>query len=249
MNIRLKTSAQLDAMRTSGKMLATILNYLVTSAEPGMTSKNLADIALSEMDKLGGKPTFLGFEGYPGVMCISINEEVQHTIPHSRVLKEGDVLNLDLGITYDGMITDGAVTVGIGRISADAQRLIDGTRVALNKAVAAVRDGVRIGDISSIIEAELHGHRLAVVKELMGHGVGFALHEEPGIPNYGRAGKGPELKTGMTIAIEPIATLGSGKIYQESDGWTLKTVDHSWASQHEHSLLVTESGAEILTQV
>jgi methionyl aminopeptidase len=144
-------------------------------------------------------------------------------------------------------VTDAGVTVGVGQITADAQRLIDGTRKALAKGIATVRDGSRVGDISAAVEACLLEHKLGIVKDLMGHGVGHDMHEEPGIPNFGRAGKGPVLKAGMTICIEPIANLGSGQIFIEDDDWTLVSRDGSWSSQFEHSILVTQDGAEILT--
>jgi methionyl aminopeptidase len=242
-----KTPVEIAAMRTSGKLLATILKQLSERVEPGMTSKDLAAFAAAELKAAGGEPVFLGYQGFPDVICISVNEEVQHTIPRAREINTGDVVNFDFGVRYDGMVTDAGVTVGVGQITADAQRLIDGTRKALAKGIATVRDGSRVGDISAAVEACLLEHKLGIVKDLMGHGVGHDMHEEPGIPNFGRAGKGPVLKAGMTICIEPIANLGSGQIFIEDDDWTLVSRDGSWSSQFEHSILVTQDGAEILT--
>jgi methionyl aminopeptidase len=214
-----------------------------------MTAKQVADMAAQELKALGGKPAFLGYQGFPDVICISTNEEVQHTIPGSRILHAGDVVNLDFGVTYNGMITDGGITIPIGgSCSADARRLLDGTKLALDTAISLVRPGVRVGEISRAIETVLNDHKLGIVRELVGHGVGHFLHEDPEIPNY-YIGKGAELKPGMTIAIEPITTLGSPAITFDRDGWTIRTKDGSWAAQFEHTVLVTHEGVEVLTAV
>lgn len=243
-----KKPHEIDDMRISGKMLAQILATLCDIAVPGLTPKELALSARDELRKLGGSPTFLGYHGFPDVICISVNEQVQHAIPGARPLQGGDVVNFDFGVTYNGMITDAGTTIVVGAKPTPEQiRLLKGTELALQTALLTVRAGVRVGDISNAIEKVLKAHSLGIVRELVGHGVGYRLHEDPEIPNYGKAGTGPLLKSGMTIAIEPIATLGSPDIYEEKDGWTLSSWDGSQSAQFEHTLLVTDDGCEILT--
>lgn len=244
---RIKTDREIEAMRESGKILATILELLVSKTKIGVTPRELAVIAAAEIKKHGASAPFLGYHGYPDVICISVNNQVQHCIPNDRPLEEGDVINFDFGVTYKGMITDAGVTIGIGKLSVDDQRLIDGTKEALDAAIAIVKNGVRVGDISNAIESVLVEKDLGIVRELVGHGVGHELHEEPDIPNYGWAKTGPILKTGMTIAIEPITTLGDEDIYIDRDGQSIYTVDGSKSAQFEHTLLVLDKGCEILT--
>lgn len=247
MKNRIKTDNELANMRISGRILAQVLQLVARTASAGMTTGELDDMAREEVKRLGGRPAFLGYQGFPRVMCISVNEEVQHTIPGRRVLADGDIVNLDFGVNYNGMITDAGVTIGIGEISDDAKRLLTTTKEALAEGIAVVKDGVRTGDIGAVIEARLRRDRLGIVRELAGHGVGHDLHEDPTIENYGKAGKGAVLKAGMTVAIEPIATLGQPAIWLLDDDWTIVTRDGSWAAQFEHTILVTENGAEILT--
>jgi methionyl aminopeptidase len=252
MMTRIKTDAEIAAMRTGGQILAEILQTLKQETKPGVTPVEMSRIAAEELKRLGGEPAFKGYQGvtkYPDIICISVNNQVQHTIPGEEPLKEGDVVNYDFGVRYRGMITDAGLTVGVGKISPDAERLIKGTSAALGAGIAVVSDGVRVGDISAAIEKVLKGHKLGIVQELVGHGVGHFLHEDPNIPNYGRAGTGPELKAGMTIAIEPIANLGGPGIVADRNGWTLWSADGSWSAQFEHTVLVTKDGAEILTKV
>lgn len=245
-----KTDAEIDAMRRSGHILAKVLEKIRREVRAGMTPQDVSRLAADETERLGGKPAFKGFEGYPDIICISNNNEVQHSIPNDTPFKNGDVVNFDYGIMYKDMITDAGITVCIGgKPDADAARLLKGTEDALYAAIDLVRDGVRVGDISATIEKVLKSHNLGIVRELVGHGVGHELHELPEIPNYGRAGTGPILKAGMTIAIEPITTLGDHKIFGAHDGWTLLTVDGSRSAQFEHTLLVTTDGCEILTQI
>ena len=212
----IKTLAEIERMRVCGKIVAGVLNFMKNSAVEGMTPHKMSLLAAQELKRLGGEPVMV--DDFPNIICISVNDQVQHTVPDNRPFEEGDVVNFDFWAQYQGMITDAGLSVGIGKLSADNQRLIDGTRSALNKAIAVVRAGIRVGDISAIIEEQLKSHRLSIVKELMGHGVGHTLHEEPGIPNFGRKGKGPILVEGMTICIEPIASLGSGRIFEASAG-------------------------------
>ena len=245
-----KTDAELAAMRTSGKMLATVLELIRKNVQAGMTPKDVSALAATELERLGGKPTFKGFEGFPDIICISTNNEVQHSIPSSRPFEDGDIVNFDFGVTYDAMVTDSGISLCIGgKVDKAGQRLLEGTERALYAALDMVKEGCRVGDISAAIEKVLKAHELGIVRELVGHGVGHSLHEDPEIPNYGQAGTGPTLKAGMTIAIEPITTLGSPRIFQAHDGWTLLTVDGSRSAQFEHTVLVTKDGCEILTQV
>lgn len=246
---RIKTSAELDAMREGGKMLATILQLMKNTASAGMTPKELATLAASELKKLGGEPAFLGFQGFPNVICISVNDQVQHAIPNSVPLQDGDIVNFDFGVKLRGLITDAGITIAVGGtpLTARDQELLTYTEQARDTAIDLVRAGTRVGDLSASIEAVLKAHRLGIVQELVGHGVGHELHEDPEIPNYGRAGIGPILTAGMTIAIEPIATTGSPDIYIEKDGWTIRSWDGSNCAQFEHTILVLEKGYEILT--
>jgi methionyl aminopeptidase len=214
-----------------------------------MTPIDASHLAAKELKALGGEPAFLGFYGYPDIICISVNNQVQHSIPTNIPFKDGDVVNFDFGVKYRNMITDSGISLAIGnKTTNDTQRLLEGTERALYDALNIVKAGIKVGDISATIEATLKRYRLGIVRELVGHGVGYQLHEdEPEIPNYGKAGRGPVLPAGATIAIEPITTLGDPAIVEAHDGWTLFTKDGSWSAQFEHTILVTEDGMEILT--
>lgn len=245
-----KTDTEINAMRESGRMLASVLTILREKTVSGLTPKEMSAIARKELEALGGEPAFLGFHGYPDVICISVNNQVQHSIPNDIALNAGDVVNYDFGVRYQGMVTDGGITVCVDNaFTPDTKRLITGTERALYDGIHAVRAGARVGDISAAVERTLRKYKLGIVRELVGHGVGHELHEEPEIPNYGRAGQGPVLRSGMTIAIEPITTLGNPAIFQTRDGWTLLTQDGSWSAQFEHTVLVTPTGCEIITQI
>lgn len=237
-------------MREGGRILATILQLLKNQTKAGMTPKDIAHVASQELTKLGGQPAFLGYKGFPDVICISVNDQVQHSIPTTRALINGDVVNYDFGVRYHGLITDAGISFCLGgQPDADTDRLLTGTQEALKSGLRAVRHGGRVGDISAAIEATLKRYRLGIVRELVGHGVGYQLHEDPEIPNYGLAGQGPELQTGMTLAIEPIANLGTQAIVGDPDGWTLWTADHNASAQFEHTVAVTEDGYKVLTEL
>lgn len=248
---RVKTAQEQAAMRSSGKMLATVLALLKERLAVGMSTKELAQLAAAELAALGGKPSFLGYQGFPDVICISVNDEVVHGIPKAKtIIKDGDIVGLDFGVTYDGMITDAAISVIAGRPKQQGHiRLVKRTEEALEAGIAAVHDQVRTGDIGASIEAALEAYNYGIVRDLVGHGVGHQVHEDPNIPNYGRAGSGPWLSKGMTIAIEPMVTLGSDQVFIAPDGWTVKTVDGSRSAHFEHTVLITDSGAEILTRL
>ena len=247
----IKTPAEIDAMRESGAILAKILKILISKAKPGLTPKDLAKIAAVELKSLGGDSVFLGYEGYPDVICISVNDQVQHAVPNLIPLQNGDIVNFDFGVRYKGMITDAGVTIAVGGkpLNKDDARLLNGTQLARDTAIENLKAGMRVGDISAIIETVLKNHKLGIVRELVGHGVGHQLHEDPEIPNYGKSGTGPVLQAGMTIAIEPITTLGSPDIYIEKDGWTIRTWDGTNSAQFEHTVLILENGSEILTSL
>jgi methionyl aminopeptidase len=247
MMTRVKTAEEIANMRESGRMLAIVLRELQRKTKAGVTPQEMSALAAAELKALGGEPAFKGYHGYPDIICISVNDQVQHSIPSNRPLEEGDVVNYDFGVRYRGMITDSGITVGVGKIGKAEQRLLDGTARALDAGISVVKAGVRVGELSAAIEEVLKKHRLGIVQELVGHGVGHELHEEPNIPNYGKKTDGPILKAGMTIAIEPITTLGREQIVGDPDGWTLWTADGSKSAQFEHTVLVTETGVEILT--
>ncbi len=242
-----KTAAEIEAMRQSGQILAAVLTYLERQIAPGMTTEELDQLAAAETRRLGGKAAFLGHEGFPKSICISVNEAVVHGIPGERVIAEGDVVGLDFGIRYKGMITDSAVTVAVGTVSAPAQRLLKATNEALYLGIDQATAGHHVGDVSAAIERHLERANLGIIQELAGHGVGRELWEEPQILNYGRAGSGPVLKAGMTVAIEPMASLGGPAIHMLGDHWTIATRDGSLAAQFEHTVLITDGPAEILT--
>jgi methionyl aminopeptidase len=248
---RVKTPAEIAAMRHSGKLLATVLATLKEAVEPGMTTKDLAEIAKRELRGTGGQPTFLGQYGFQDVLCVSVNDEVVHGIPSDHlVIRQGDLVSMDFGVTYDGMITDSATTVVVGKeITARERQLVEDTEKALKAGISVIKHKVRVGDIASAIQHVLDKGHYGIVRDLVGHGVGHELHEDPNIPNYGKAGTGPELAEGMTIAIEPMATLGDYKVFVDNDGWTVKTVDGSRAAHFEHTILVTQNGADVLTKL
>ena len=251
MQTRVKTAAEISAMRDSGRMLATVLQHLKAHLVVGMSTKDLADLAEAELARLGGEPSFLGYQGFPAVLCVSVNNEVVHGIPSAkRIIKNGDIVSLDFGVTYKGMITDGAISVIAGKPLIEAhKRLVEITERSLMAGITSVHNQVRTGDIGAAVEAVLNKYKYGIVRDLVGHGVGHYLHEDPNIPNYGRSNTGPWLDKGMTIAIEPMATLGSDQVYVDTDGWTILTADDSWAAHFEHTILITEDGAEILTTV
>lgn len=251
MNTRVKTESEILAMREGGRMLATVLNGLRPLVVPGISTKELADAAARELKALGGQPSFLGYQGFPDVICISVNEEVVHGIPSKqKIIQDGDIVSLDFGVTYRGLITDSAISLIAGKpLEQKHAELLKVTERSLEAGIAAVHDGVRTGDIGAAIEAVLSKYRYGIVRDMVGHGVGHAIHEDPNIPNYGRPDTGPWLQEGMTIAIEPMATLGSEQIKIGDEGWIISTVDGSLAAHFEHTVVITTDGAEILTKI
>lgn len=248
MKAKLKTPQEIELMRQSGQALGRILEQLAKSVKPGVSAKKLAQEAREAMQKLGVKPAFLGYQGFPDVICISLNSEIVHGIPGEKVIKEGDVVSLDLGVSYQGWISDGALTLIAGKSTQPrAEELLRATKEALEAGIQAAQAGQRVGDISWAIEQRLVSDQLGIFESLEGHGVGKKVHEPPSVPNFGTAGQGPLLVPGMTLAIEPMAGLGTNQVQVLADGWTIVTRDSSLASHFEHTVLIAEAGPEILT--
>lgn len=250
--MRAKTPAEIEVMREGGKKLAQVLQILAKQTKPGVTPRQLADVAEAEVKKVGLQPVLKGYEGFPDVLCISVNEAIVHGLPGKNKVKDGDVVKLDLTIGYKNLILDSAISVyaGAGQPPADIKRLLEGTQRALDAGIEAIKGGgSRVGDISAAIQDVLNKYKLGIIRDLVGHAVGDKIHEEPNIPNYGVAGTGPVLPAGVTIAIEPMASLGDWRIDTASDGWTVVMRDGSLGAHFEHTILITKDGAEILTSL
>lgn len=246
--VEVKTPEELALMRRAGGVVGDILVLLRGLVKPGMTTGEIDQIAREELKKRDAKPAFLNYHGFPGVICVSVNSEIVHGIPSDkRVLKDGDIVGLDFGAIIEGWYGDSAITVPIGTISPEAQRLVTVTRECLEKALAAVKNGNRIGDIGFAVQTHAQSNGYTLVREFVGHGIGRALHEEPPIPNYGKAGTGGRLKTGMTIAIEPMVNMGGPEVSTLGDGWTAVTKDGKLSAHFEHTVAVTDTGYDILT--
>lgn len=229
-------------------MLATVLNVLAKKISAGMSTKELANIAKAELRALGGQPAFLGFNGFPDVLCVSVNDEVVHGIPsNDKIIYDNDIVSLDFGVRYKGMVTDSARSLIIGKGTEQTRKLLQLTEAAMYSGIEVLRDGVRVGAVGNAVEAVLSKGKYGIVRELVGHGVGHELHEDPNIPNYGQPNSGPILEAGMTVAIEPMATLGKEPVFVADDDWTVLTRDGSWAAHFEHTVLITDTGYEILT--
>jgi methionyl aminopeptidase len=247
-SVEVKSTGELATMRQAGAVVADILVLLSGLVKPGMTTGEIDRIAREELKARGAKPAFLNYHGFPGVICLSINHEVVHGIPSDkRKLSDGDIIGIDFGCVIDRFYGDSAVTVGVGKISPEAAKLIKITRESLEKGIAAVKAGARVGDIGAAVSAHAEAEGYGIVREFVGHGIGRALHEEPPIPNYGKAGTGPRLKAGMTIAIEPMVNLGGAEVETLGDGWTAVTKDRKLSAHFEHTVAVTEAGCDILT--
>ena len=248
----IKNKKELEILREGGKRLAAVLSSVAHEAIPGVTTKFLDELAEKLILESGGKPSFknyanpMGKKDYPATLCVSVNDEIVHGIPDERTLKTGDVVGLDIGMWYEGFCTDTALTVLVG---GGTNKLIDSTKKSLEIGISKVKAGVRIGDIGFAIQNFLEKEGFGVVRELVGHGVGNAVHEDPEIPNWGKPGTGMELLENMVIAIEPMATEGSPKIKLLSDTWTWSTKDGSRSAHFEHTLVVTKNGSEIFTKI
>lgn len=249
MRIAPKTAAEIELMRRSGQMTAEVLDLMRQKTAAGTTTGELAELAAAAIKRLGGEAVLLGYDGFPSVICISVNDEVVHGIPGGRRLGEGDIVGYDLCVGYQGMICDSAITVPVGQISGEANQLLEVTQAALGEGIKAAQPGRHIEDISKAIEKRLHAGGFGVVEALCGHGVGYEVHEDPEIPNFSDGRQGPLLEVGQTLALEPMATLGGKAVFMAPDRWTIKTVDGSLAAQFEHTILISETGAEVLTRL
>ena len=252
-----KTPAEIETLKKAGNLLARLLKELAKEAVVGNSTLDIDDRAMELCEEWGVEPVLLGYHPsfadypYPAAVCVSVNNCVQHGIPSPDVvLKEGDVVNIDMSIAYEGMIVDSGITVGVGEVSAEARSLLATTQEALAIGIKAAKPGNRIGDISAAIQQFVESRGLSVVEVLCGHGVGYAVHEEPTIPNFGKAGTGPLIEVGHVYAIEPIVNIGSAEVYfdDEGDGYSVYTKDGSWSAHFEHSVAITEAGPVILTK-
>jgi len=247
MGIIIKSDREIAIMRQAGRIVATVLAVLMKQVRPGMKTKELDIIAGREVERLGGKPSFKGYHGYPANLCVSVNDEIVHGIPGERVLQQGDIVSLDMGAIFNGFQGDSAVTVGVGEISPKAVELMAATEGALKAGISLARSGARLGDVSAAIQSYAESRGYSIVREYTGHGIGRELHEEPQIPNFGQAGTGPVLKKGMTVALEPMVNAGGWRTRVGSDQWTVYTADGSLSAHFEHTIAITEGEAEILT--
>ena len=247
--IVIKTPAEIEAMRTVNQMTARLREAVAEQVRPGITTGELDAFARDFIREMGGVSAFYGYHGYPGQICVSINDEVVHGIPGRQVIHEGDIVSIDQGITFGGFIGDTAITVGAGEISEENQRLLDVTKASLDAGIAKAVQGNRLGDISYAIQRVIEDAGYSVVREFVGHGIGRDMHEDPQIPNFGRPGRGPILKAGMTLAIEPMVNIGGAKVKVLDDNWTAVTKDGSNSAHFEHTVAVGKTAPDILTLV
>jgi methionyl aminopeptidase len=245
----LKTDAEIAQMRPAGRMVGETLAELAEMVKPGRKLSELDRYVIDKYERLGVIPTFLGYQGFPHTICASVNEEIVHGFATERQLEEGDILSIDLGATIDGWVGDSAITVGVGTISSDAQRLLDVTSESLQAGISVAAIGVRKGDIGAAIQEVIESAGYGVVRGYVGHGVGRDMHEPPSMPNYGRRGSGMTMRRGMVVALEPMATIGDPATAVLDDGWTVVTADGNLSAHFEHTVALRERGpAEILTQ-
>jgi methionyl aminopeptidase len=249
MGIIIKSPREIDIMRTAGKIVAAILDILKKRIEPGIITEELDVITVQELDRRGATASFKGYKGYPASVCVSINDELVHGIPAKRMIQEGDIVSLDFGAKYNGFHGDAAVTVGVGKISKQAKSLLDTTEGALKIGIGKARSGAHLGDISAAIQQFVESRGFSVVREYVGHGIGRSMHEDPQIPNYGLAGQGPVLRTGMALALEPMVNVGDWRTKVANDGWTVHTADGSLCAHFEDTIAITDGEAEILTRL
>ncbi len=248
--ISVKTKKEIEIMAEGGKILASIMKELEKMVKPGITTKELDGLAEALVLKSGGKCSFKGYDGFPNCLCVSINEEVVHGIPSDkRILKEGDVVKLDLGFFYQGFHTDMAITLPVGKISFEAQRLVRITKKVLKLAIKKARPGNTFGDVGNTIQRYIESQGFNVVRELCGHGIGRKLHEEPQILNYGKRKTGQDIKEGMVFCLEPMVTVGNWKIKKNADDYGWQTEDNSLSAHFEHTLAITKQGAKVLTEL
>jgi methionyl aminopeptidase len=246
--IQLKTAAEIDRMRVAGQVVARTLDALRAAVAPGVTTADLDDLARDLIAGEGATPSFLGYHGYPAVICTSVNDQIVHGIPsQDAVLLEGDIVSIDCGAIVDGWHGDAAVTVPVGEISAELRRLLEVTEEAMWRGIAAARLGGRVSDIGHAVEGYAKPFGYGIVEEYTGHGIGTEMHQPPDVPNYGRPGRGPRIVPGLVLAVEPMLTMGRRQTRTLGDGWTVVTRDGSYAAHFEHTFTVTDDGPEALT--
>jgi methionyl aminopeptidase len=245
--IHLRSLEEVEKIRASARLVAECLDHLETLVRPGVSAKDLDQAAEQFVKDHGAKPAFKGYRGYPKTLCVSVNEVVVHGIPDERVLEEGDIVGCDMGVIIDGYYGDSARTFPVGEVDDEVRRLLDVTREAMHHGIAQAYAGNRIGDIGHAIQSHVEAAGFSVVRDLVGHGIGKELHEEPQVPNYGRPGKGLKLSEGQVLAIEPMVNLGRQDVVTKSDGWTVVTKDGQWSAHFEHTIAVGREAPEILS--
>jgi methionyl aminopeptidase len=248
--ITIRTLQEIEKLRRSGQVVREVLEHVREGVKPGTTTLDLETAAAAKIRELGATPAFKGYRGYPCVLCTSINHEVVHGIPSAkRKLREGDIVSIDTGVVMDGYYGDSAITVAVGRkVAAKTQKLLDVTRESLASAIREVKPGATLGDVGAAVQEMVEAEGFSVVRDFVGHGIGTKLHEDPQIPNYGTRGRGQKLQAGMVLAIEPMVNAGRPGVQVLKDGWTAVTEDGSLSAHFEHTVVVTEDGALVLTQ-
>jgi methionyl aminopeptidase len=242
-----KSEEEIRSIKRSNQIVAKILSELGLMIKPGIQTKDLNEYAERRTREMDAVPAFKGYRGYPASLCASINEEIVHGIPSSRTLRSGDIISLDFGVVYDGFYGDAAVTYPVGEITPQVEKLIATAREAFAMGVAKIKEGNRLSDISYAIQSHVESQGFSVIRSFVGHGIGFSLHEEPQVPNFGSPGRGPKLKPGMVLAIEPMISIGNWEVEILSDNWTAVTKDGSLSAHYEHTVALTQNGVEILS--
>jgi methionyl aminopeptidase len=249
MAILIKSPAEIEKMRISGKALRQVHDAIAPFVKPGATTMDLENVAVRKIAELGCIAAFKGYHGYPAALCTSVNNEVVHGMPNEkRVLNEGDIISIDCGVIIDGFYSDAAVTYPVGKVTPEAQKLLDVTKASLEAAIQQCQVGGRLFDISAAVQQMCEAEGFGVVRDFVGHGIGKSMHEDPQLPNFGVAGKGPRLKAGMVLAIEPMINAGGPEVRVLKDGWTAVTVDGSYSAHFEHTVAITKDGPRVLTR-
>jgi methionyl aminopeptidase len=245
--ITCRSAAEIERLARVNRLVGQVLKELMSVVAPGVSTRDLDELAERRLLEAGALPAFKGYHGYPATICASVNEQVIHGIPNPRPLVEGDIVSIDMGAKLEGFFGDSAVTVPVGRVSPEAARLLEVTRTSLERAIAVVKPGGRVHDIGAAVQQHVEAQGYSVVREFVGHGIGTSLHEEPQIPNYGTAGRGARLAEGMVLAIEPMVNAGKPAVKVLGDGWTAVTKDGSLSAHFEHTVVVTSAGCRVLT--